>query len=110
MSAKGTKRKASDAETKDEPAAKKQKRNPVVAARVKLINGQFKVPEFNANATKIREAIQEAAEKVAAVVEGAEKHDVGRLIHALDLMQHAKDTACVSLMLPFAGTDAEGAT
>jgi hypothetical protein len=32
-------------------------------------------------------------------------YDTGRLLHSLDLLQQVKDTACVSLILPFGNPD-----
>lgn len=51
----------------------------------------------------IRLAISEAAVAVHKIctADGV-KFDTGRLIHTMDLLQQAKDTACVALILPFA--------
>jgi hypothetical protein len=78
--------------------------------RVLLVNGKFSLPDANAKATEaIRTIFSEAAEKFAALLEQTEvKYDTGRAIHALDTLQAAKDTACVSVILPFASTDPRG--
>ena len=77
-----------------------------VEARVELINGNFDLPKESVDAMRtVRSVISEAAKKLRVAVEAAPKHDKGRLIAALDSLQHAKDTACVSLILPFASKD-----
>lgn len=79
------------------------KRAVAVAARVKMVNGQFDLPAQTLKSMgEIREAVAETAEKIAASVERNEKHDIGRLIAALDHLQQAKNIACDSLILPHA--------
>jgi hypothetical protein len=75
--------------------------------RVLLVNGKFSLPSENVKAMEtIRIIFSEAAEKFAALLESTGvKYDTGRAIHALDTLQAAKDTACVSVILPFASTD-----
>lgn len=53
--------------------------------------------------TDIRSTVQRCAEEIATIVrsQGDDTYDVGRLIHAMDLLQHAKDVACVAIILPF---------
>jgi hypothetical protein len=78
-------------------------RNAAVHARVSMINGRFDLPERTPPALNlVREAVADAAEKVTSAVEGAETHDTGRLIAALDLLQQAKNVACDALILPHA--------
>lgn len=76
----------------------------VIDARVKLINGHFELPqETKKEMEDIRNACQAAAEEIQAIVtHGKVKYDAGRIIHALDLLQQVKDTACVALILPHA--------
>lgn len=92
------------------PAAKKRLliADPVTA-RVALINGQFDLPAENVQAMRdIRAAVEECAKKIQAAVEKtAKKNDRGRLIHAIDLLQQVKDTACVSVILPYAEEEIE---
>lgn len=78
-----------------------------VEARVELINGMFPLPQASKEAMgDVRNAIEVAARAIARSVQ-ANPHDKGRLIHTLDLLQQAKDTACVALILPHAEKDAE---
>ena len=86
-----------------------------VEARVELINGQFDLPPENVNAMKeVRAAISECAKRIKAAADqlpsaGTARdgrpslgYDVGRMIAAMDTLQHAKDIACVSFILPYA--------
>ncbi len=75
--------------------------------RVLLVNGKFVLPDANVKAMdSIRAIFSEAAEKFAAVIGQTDiKYDKDRATHALDQLQAAKDTACVSVILPFASTD-----
>jgi len=72
-----------------------------------LINGNFDLPAKNIAAMKqVREIVAECAQKLTEAVTEVSRHygvgyDTGRLIAALDLLQQVKDTACVSLILPF---------
>ena len=86
------------------PASKKRPIADPVAARVALIDGQFDLPAENLQAMRdVRAAVAECAKKIQQAVEKkAKKNDKGRLIHAMDLLQQAKDTACVSCILPYA--------
>jgi hypothetical protein len=85
------------------PRSKRPITDPV-EARVALIDGTFALPDENKEAmAEIRRAVKECAEKIKdSVRKKAKKHDTGRLIHSLDLLQQVKDTACVSVILPFA--------
>lgn len=77
-----------------------QTRTDPVSARVALINGNFDLPEESVQAMKnIRKAVSDAAEIIERESKRV-KHDVGRLIAAVDTLQQAKDVACVSVILP----------
>ena len=78
-------------------------------SRVALINGHFDLPaDVKKAMDNIRLAISEAAVAVHKTCTASGiKFDAGRLIHAIDLMQQAKDTACVALILPFANKAAD---
>ena len=85
---------------------KRSRADVTIDARVAVIDGMFDLPNGTKDRfTAIRGAIQRAAAEVAEAVRGAGEggYDVGRLVAALDLMQQAKDTACVSLILPHHG-------
>lgn len=70
-----------------------------------MINGYFDLPAETVGAMKeIRELAQAYADGVARVVK-TQKHDVGRVIAAIDLIQSSKDVACASLILPHASVD-----
>lgn len=81
-----------------------------IQARVLLIDGQFETPKESKEAFgNVRAIFAKAAQDLSNLLVGKDskvaKVDAGRLIHALDLLQQAKDTACVSLLLPYADTD-----
>ena len=85
--------------------SKRSRAADTIDARVAMINGQFDLPDGTSDRfDKIRAAIQHAAKVVSAEVRGAGdgNFDVGRLIAAVDMLQHAKDTACCALILPHA--------
>ena len=88
-------------------SSNENKVSTAIRARVLLVNGKFSLPDANAKAMEaIRNIFSEAAEKFAALLEQTGvKYDTERAIHALDTLQAAKDTACVSVILPFASTD-----
>lgn len=75
-----------------------------VEARVAMVNGNFPLPDETKAA--MRELYKASAEYSAAleriVAKSGLKYDKGRLIHAVDLAQTAKDTACQALILPHA--------
>ena len=75
-----------------------------VDERVLLIDGKFTHPNAS-RLDKIREAVARCARQLQSIVQEDPKHNVGRLIHTIDLLQSAKDTACVALLLPYANTD-----
>jgi len=71
-----------------------------INARVAIINGTFELPPSTPKAmATVREILAKAAEDLKAVII-SEKHDIGRVIATMDLLQQAKDTACASLILP----------
>lgn len=75
--------------------------NPV-EARVELVNGMFDLPpEAKQAMNDVRAAAEVYARALLAVSKTA-PHDVGRLIAALDAVQHSKDMACVAYILPHA--------
>ena len=91
-----------------------------IDARVALINGQFDLPAETVLAmSRIREILATAASEIDTAVRGVKRpaasdeelavkperrggvaFDHGRLQHTMDLLQEAKDTACVSVILP----------
>jgi hypothetical protein len=83
-------------------------------ARVELINGTFPLPpEVKTAMSDIREAVEQAARCIHAAAKRLPQkdphlygYDVGRLIAAMDALQHAKDIACVAVILPYAEKDA----
>jgi hypothetical protein len=85
-----------------EPATKKRtlaETNTAIAIRRDVINGSFRTPfETDAYIKMVRAALEEAAQKIAAV-DADLPMDVGRFIHALDLLQQAKDTFCVAAII-----------
>lgn len=84
---------------------KRSRADETIDARVGLIDGNFDLPtDTSRRFGVIRKVLQGAAQTIASVVReaGEDNYDVGRLIAALDLLQQAKDTACVSLILPHA--------
>ena len=88
-----------------ETEKRKRKITDPIEARVELINGKFTIPETTTNAmNEVRTILSEAAKRLKTCVE-KNPHDKGRLIHTFDLLQNAKDTCCVSLLLPFAEAD-----
>jgi hypothetical protein len=89
-----------------EAPSKRSRADATIDARVAVIDGMFQLPRATTERfTKIRGAIQRAAADVAEAVREAGEggYDVGRLVAALDLLQQAKDVACVSLILPHHG-------
>jgi hypothetical protein len=108
--------------TRDETAPMEEKKRirvtDPVEARMLLINGDFHLPDENkAGMKEIGKALEDAAVRIHAVAKklpcaGVSKdgkplpgYDTGRLIAALDTIQHAKDIACVSFILPYAEKD-----
>lgn len=90
------------------PATKKRPITDPVAARIALLTAQANPPPESTEAMgDVYSAVEECAKKVRQAVEKkAKKNDKGRLIHALDLLLQARDTACASLILPYAEEDA----
>lgn len=71
-----------------------------IDARVAIINGAFDLPDKTPEVmSEVRKILAKAAEDLKVVLL-AEKHDIGRVIATMDLLQQAKDTACTSLILP----------
>jgi hypothetical protein len=102
MTSESKKHKADAEKHENEPLFKRRKiENPTLAARLQGINHKFKFnPARNARADRIRELLQEAATEAAEIVAGSEQYDLGRTIHATDLIQQAKDTFVMAMMLP----------
>ena len=88
----------------------KKRRVPIegpVEQRVALVDGNFDLPpEALAAMREVRGIVAEAAARIATSVSKC-KHDKGRLIHTMDLLQNVKDTACVSLILPHASKEVD---
>jgi hypothetical protein len=75
-----------------------------INARVKLINGNFDLPNDVPPYMKIvRETIAEAAKKITQSL--PVDVDAGRTIAALDLLQQAKNTFCDAAILPHHATN-----
>ena len=88
-------------------------RAAAVANRINMINGWFEMDDGHteeearnqaieknkARMNAVREAVSDAAHKVADAVEEG-KHDMGRLIAAIDTLQQAKNIACDAIILP----------
>lgn len=70
-------------------------------ARLLTIDGTFKHSNGAAMAL-LRGIFARAGRDAVAILRSAGKFDYGRAIHMADLLQQAKDTACVSLLLPYA--------
>lgn len=81
----------------------KRPRNDPVEVRIAAMNTKMDL-ELNVTTSLaiIRNLIQECAAQVAETVrnEANGGYDMGRLIHAMDLLQQAKDTASMALILP----------
>lgn len=76
-----------------------------VEKRADLINAYYDLPgDIPPAMREIRDAISAAAKALAAIEKrlGKEHCDTGRMIHALDLLQQAKNAACDALILPHA--------
>ena len=94
------------------PESVKKRKVPVTGleARVELINGMFPLPKVDDKTptldmmSKIRQHLSTAAKSIHAdlLANPDVKYDMGRMIHAMDLLQQAKDTACVAVLLPYA--------
>lgn len=95
------------------PDPVKKRKVPVAGleARVELIDGMFPLPKDAEGKpptldmmSKIRGHISVAAKAIYADLQANPdvKYDMGRMIHAMDLLQQAKDTACVAVLLPHA--------
>lgn len=71
-----------------------------IDARIEMINGNFDLPETVPTAMKrVREILAKAAADLKTVVE-KEEINVGCMITAMDLLQHAKNKACDAMILP----------
>lgn len=88
----------------------KRKRVDPVDIRVAAMNTKLRMPmSVDVSLGKIRALIQECAKQVADTVRDSDNgdFDMGRLIHTMDLMQQAKDTASMSLILPLIAKDGD---
>lgn len=96
-------------------ATDKKALNPLadVDARINGLDGTFPIPaETKAAWPKIRAAIATAARVIRNEVDklGHANYNYGRLIHAIDLLQQAKDTAIMATILPHAPKELDART
>jgi len=72
-------------------------------ARAALVNGNFDLPAavFKEAMPEVRAIVARAAADMLVALK-KHKTDQGRVTAALDTLQHAKDIACVALILPWA--------
>lgn len=88
----------------DHTSANKRPRPDPVDVRIAAIDTKLSLDVNQAvSISTIRVLIQECAQNVANIVKnqaGVGDYDMGRLIHAMDLFQQAKDTAIMAIILP----------
>lgn len=77
----------------------------VLRLRADLVNGTFDLPDENKEYMAfVRTTIAKAADELLSEDKLPAKFDMGRLIAALDALQHAKNLACDAVIL---GAEAE---
>jgi hypothetical protein len=90
----------------DTPAAVKRARADPLDVRTSFIDLRLDTPaETRDRLNRIRDVISRAAREVTTIIKESGKYDMGRAIAAVDSLQHAKDLACASVLLPFAEDD-----
>lgn len=73
----------------------------VLLARTQLLRSNFPLEEKTRKTMQqIRDILADAAEKIVKTVKETGEFDMGRLIHAIDTMQVAKNVAIESILLP----------
>lgn len=85
----------------------KKRRIPLtgLAARVELIDDNVELPPDRSSQAAMRaftESISDAAKEIEGYLSRHPqvKYDMGRMIHAIDLLQQANNTACAAVKLP----------
>lgn len=79
---------------------KKETANKAIQARLKLLKLDFPADEVTTEMMmKMRVVLAKAGEDIVKLIQQRSGYDEGRLIHTLDLLNQAANTACTSVVL-----------